>query len=639
MAHEHDIFKHIELISSFLPTPIWWYDINFVLKGLNNNIFPLSINPKFSETVINKTPYDLYPYKIAHTTVQNLKKVLNTKTQVIYEDVITDQKAKKTLHVHVTMSPLHDINGEIAGVICISKDITPEKEIQQLKIENDHYKTENKVQCEKMQIEEQQKFQKVLSQMLHDIKSPLSTLQVLITSEHIPEKQRLLLRAISANINDLLNQSLQKYTNMHSKLHLKSGQPILLINTLTHLVNEQMNCYQNSPIEFKYHISPEANLAFIKTESSMFRRAISNIIDNAVAAFNNSSTCEKRKESPHIKIKLDADTEWVLITIEDNGCGISKTNLDVIRKNINSADSNTNSPLHEGLAQVGEVLRQSFAKFIIYSTEGYGTKIILKFPKISVPTWIADTIYLIKDDIVIILDDDKYIHEAWDSRFSSIIENNPLIKLKHFTYGTDLINFVNSISPFDKQRLFFLIDFELLSQKHNGLEILELIGISRAILVTSHYDNLEICRFAAKLKIKILPKELAFVVKIKVDKKITPGSKKVDMVFMDDQKIFVDSLVAHYYNHLNVDIYYDPVTFLENIIQYPVDTKIILDNYYNESDIYDIDGLTIAKQLHQMGYYNLFMLSGEKISKKLVPEYLTVLLKSNIDSIKNLDRL
>mgnify|MGYP001559658509 CR=1 FL=1 len=66
--------------------------------------------------------------------------------------------------------------------------------------------------------------------------------------------------------------------------------------------------------------------------------------------------------------------------------------------------------------------------------------------------------------------------------------------------------------------------------------------------------------------------------------------------------------------------------------------SLFLDNYYYAPDgsTYDIDGIAMAKQLHDSGYTRLFLLSGEEFA---TPEYLKLILKSDQESIRNLDKL
>ncbi len=77
---------------------------------------------------------------------------------------------------------------------------------------------------------------------------------------------------------------------------------------------------------------------------------------------------------------------------------------------------------------------------------------------------------------------------------------------------------------------------------------------------------------------------------------------------------------------------------MDNVKRYAKDTKFILDNYYYAEDrsAYSIDGISIAKHLFEKGYNKLFLLSGEKFD---TPDYLKLILKTDLKSIVQLDKL
>lgn len=159
-------------------------------------------------------------------------------------------------------------------------------------------------------------------------------------------------------------------------------------------------------------------------------------------------------------------------------------------------------------------------------------------------------------------------------------------------------------------------------------------------MVTSYSANKNIQNEVTKAGIKMLPKELASAANIIVDKRVEKWSNHVDMVWVEDQDWLVNDLVNRYYNHLKVDTYYDPISFMDSVEQYPLDTRIILDTYYESPDKipYTIDGFSIAKELHNKGYTKLILYAGEQPTG-IIPEYLTIVLKSDRSSTAHLDKI
>jgi hypothetical protein len=367
---------------------------------------------------------------------------------------------------------------------------------------------------------------------------------------------------------------------------------------------------------------------------------LSNLINNSVDALDS-------KAGGVVTVSLHADDKIVTLTIQDNGKGMPKDVAEKIMNNIEITDGKEDG--HGiGFGQIRQTLQRNEGKFHIDSKVGVGTKIILTFPKIESPKWIADQINISNDDTIVILDDDDSIHGAWRIHFGFYAPN---IQLKHFTHGKDAIKFIDDLSPKEKQKIFLLTDYELLRQELHGLHVIEQTGIKRSILVTSHHHNKKVRELAAVTDTKILPKRLASEIPIKINHKDSKTSKHtqeiqahkskpdndlnaVDLIIVDDDKDFVDSLLITVFKSKNVSKYHDPQEFLANVSAYPKSTKICLDNNF-END--DTKGTDIAKQLHNMGFTNIYLLSGEIIENiDYIPEYLTVIMKRDLDGIKSL---
>ena len=63
---------------------------------------------------------------------------------------------------------------------------------------------------------------------------------------------------------------------------------------------------------------------------------------------------------------------------------------------------------------------------------------------------------------------------------------------------------------------------------------------------------------------------------------------------------------------------------------YKKDTKFFMDNNFGENQI---DGRGLAEKLHKDGFKKLYLFSGTEFGKGEVPDYLTVILKTDIDSL------
>ncbi|MFN8770385.1 MAG: hypothetical protein ACK5Z5_05880, partial [Neisseriaceae bacterium] len=203
-----------------------------------------------------------------------------------------------------------------------------------------------------------------------------------------------------------------------------------------------------------------------------------------------------------------------------------------------------------------------------------------------------------------------------------------------------------------------LTDYELLQQGLHGLDVVEQTKVKRSILVTSHHEDSEIHKQAHKTNTKILPKLLASEIPIIVPNKIdisknklidtnqqsqqNEGLRKVEMVIVDDYEEFTNMLKNTVLKNANIDIYNDLQGFVANVKKYPKDTKMLLDNnfdnYYGE--IKGIGawgtGFSLANYLHEKGFSNLYLFSGDKFTE--VPPYLKIINKASTEDLENLIR-
>jgi FixJ family two-component response regulator len=107
--------------------------------------------------------------------------------------------------------------------------------------------------------------------------------------------------------------------------------------------------------------------------------------------------------------------------------------------------------------------------------------------------------------------------------------------------------------------------------------------------------------------------------------------KKTDLVIVDDDKLFADSL-AFFFGNKVVDQYHDPLVFLEKLPQYAKDIVICLDNDFRGQ----MSGIEVSYLLHEAGFTRLYMLSGKSFEDSEIPDHLTAILKGDMDSLRKL---
>lgn len=603
------IFKALETVEPILPTPFYWMDVNGVVLGINDLCLQAIGTTR---EIIGKKPYEFYKKEIADHILKHNAEVIRTGEILGQEEWIEDVTTKEKKCFSAIKAPLYDDEGKIIGIVGTSVEITAQKEAERLKLENEAHQ---------IHLEEQKKYTEIAKQVAHDIRSPLASLLMLVKScSELPEAERIAFREVAMTIEDIANNLLSHYRARGEDTGTEERTPILVSALLLQLLTDKKYQYKDQPIKFEHDFTQKGNFAFIKIEATALKRSVSNIMNNAVDAFEG--------KGGRITLKLDATNEWVKIIIQDNGKGMPPQLVNKIIKNI-SVTQGKKEGHGIGLTQVRETLQRNQGELSIDSVVGDGTKITLTFPRITPPSWIAETIELGKEDIVIILDDDNSIHAAWDTHFQKILQKAPGIRLEHFKESKKALEFINALAAQDKEKVFLLTDYELLKQELNGLHVVEQGKIKRSVLVTSHYTNEVVYEHAAKTGTKILPKQLASEIPIIINEIIKP--RRADLIIVDDDERYVRNMIDTAFVDLTVDHYTSPEHFLTVVEQYPKDTKICLDQNFNDSRM---DGLYLAEQLNKLGYTKLFLISGEEFDKRKLPKYLTVLGKSYIEKVK-----
>jgi FixJ family two-component response regulator len=510
---------------------------------------------------------------------------------------------------------------------------------------------QNELEAQKKKIEEE-KFRKVIDQLVHDIRSPLASLSIMVKylEGAVPEEALDSLKSIATSINGTLDNFTSTYKKELTSSKREEPQSLMVALVLMQILSEKEYQYRQAAVKLSYHHCSDSAFTFIKVEPSAFKRMISNLVNNAVDAVP--------EDSGKIDIQLSLQDNYIKITIKDNGMGMPQAFIDKI---LAGAPIHPETKDHRGIGfiQIMETLKRNQGKIEINSKIGEGTEIILNFPSIEAPEWLVKKITPYKGDTVVVLDDDSSIHHAWDLHFKRFYQD---VTVKHFTLGDETVSFINNYPQ--KEKIFLLADFELINQDLNGIQVIEKTGVKKVVLVTNHHSNVVIQDLAAKDGIKILPKPLAGEIPIEIGSnsfesykskengcdvklssevtnnqnplispEIINGSEKTELVFVDDDEAIIDSIVMLFKGRgKNVDAYCSPDMFLQKLSEYSKKTKIFLDNDFKSK----INGIELAQHLYEKGYNNLYLFSGKDFAPSEIPEYLQVILKTDTDKLLSL---
>jgi signal transduction histidine kinase len=330
---------------------------------------------------------------------------------------------------------------------------------------------------------------KLAQQVAHDIRSPITVLDILTRDSFtIPEKQRLMLRNAMQRIRDVAN-------NLLEQQRVKENDDRLALEFIPDLIqcviSEKRTLYQDKKITLELNIDDNAKACFSKIVPGKFKRVMSNLLNNAV---------ESIIDQGNINIRLGRNKDSINIIIEDTGKGISQEYIPKLLSGEPFSIGKSGTGM--GLSHAISTLKEYSGTINIYSEKNVGTKVIITLPWISPPSWFSESLTLNTGGVIVILDDDPSIHDVWRERLV-----NKFATLNNIFNFYSPQNFIDWVSQNETKVDLFLIDYEFIGYPITGLEVIEQFNIAnKSYLVTSCYDQPDIREKSERLNVKIIPK-------------------------------------------------------------------------------------------------------------------------------------
>jgi signal transduction histidine kinase len=203
----------------------------------------------------------------------------------------------------------------------------------------------------------------IAKQVAHDIRSPLSALEIAVGHEewNNPEAKKLAHHALT-RIKQIANDLLAKAKSQDLEL-------IDLTSVINELVEEKRATIgKDHFLEFDF--SGESTL--IRASKSVLSRVVSNLINNSVEAM---------PEGGSVKLKVKKDEGAVSLSIADKGKGISSEILSKLgQEPVSMGKEGTESGSGIGLFHTFQSVKSWGGKIEIASQETVGTTVTIKLP-------------------------------------------------------------------------------------------------------------------------------------------------------------------------------------------------------------------------------------------------------------------
>jgi nitrogen-specific signal transduction histidine kinase len=349
---------------------------------------------------------------------------------------------------------------------------------------------------------------KAARQVVHDIRSPLACLVLLLSNAiNLPEEQRTLMRASIQRITDIVNSLYSDAQKISPLAVVKTDNVdnLMIAFLVDELVSEKrVQVSDKKNIQINFDLSNAYGL-FSRINSTELKRALSNIINNSFEAFD---------QHPHsINIALSKFENKICIRIQDDGIGIPAS---IIHKAGQYGFTYGKEKIEAsgtglGLFHAIKTLESFGGMLTVTSKENQGTIVTITLNQAPAPSWFIEKIDLTNVDRIIVLDDDQSIHKLWGDKCHR--DTAKELDIFYFYCCNEFRKYFFSLNTALQNTTLFLIDFELLHHGCSGLDLIEELHLAKqAIFVTSHYEDISIRKIAEKLGLKIIPKRIvAFV--------------------------------------------------------------------------------------------------------------------------------
>jgi signal transduction histidine kinase len=364
-------------------------------------------------------------------------------------------------------------------------------------------------------------FGAVAAQVAHDIRSPLSALEMISGQlDELSEEKRLIVRNAIARIRDIAHSLKRKGEPSRipeDETSRESGgrdgpdqiEDLILSPILEELIAEKRLEYRERlDVLIRFDPSREAYGLAAAVDPRELKRVISNLVNNSVESLSG------RGGKVDVFLR-PASAGGLEITIHDDGCGMSPSLID--RLGVWGVTFNKSGGSGLGLAHAKETIESWGGRVRIESDVGRGTRVTLALPRKDPPSWFVPNLAVRSGATVVIVDDDQSIHQVWQGRFGLESTVQKGVSLEHLSNSEQFRQFYRT-RYFDLEDPLFLVDYEILGGPGtSGLDLIEECGITdRAILVTSHYEDPGIRRRCERSGVRLIPKSMSGFVPIKI---------------------------------------------------------------------------------------------------------------------------
>lgn len=246
------------------------------------------------DSVLNRNYRDILPPQYLEQ-VDNLLREFDRLSTLTFEKEITLSLPTKNLDLSIYITPLKDERGDYLGLVIVIEDVTQIQKAQRVAA-----------------------WREVARRIAHEIKNPLTPIQLSAQRLRRRYKDRFSEdgRVFDECTNTIITQ-VEILKNMVNEFYNFARMPSTKPspNDLNQIINETIPIYREAHRDIIFNFMNSETLPVLKLDKSQIKRALINILDNAVAAIGT-------KGQVTIETFCDTFMEIAGVEIADDGCGV-----------------------------------------------------------------------------------------------------------------------------------------------------------------------------------------------------------------------------------------------------------------------------------------------------------------------------
>nr|CRH05807.1 Putative histidine kinase with one PAS doamin, one PAS 3 domain, one PAS 4 domain, HisKA domain, HATPase c domain and Response reg domain [Candidatus Magnetococcus massalia] len=323
------------------------------------------------QQIIGQQDLTLFSHHQSYRIREQDLAMLESGEPVQLEDWVKDTEGKKVL-LNTLKTPFYGPNGEVLGILGISRDLTERKEFErELEKTRDQAEAANHSKSE------------FLAAMSHEIRTPMNVvigMSELLRESSLDEKQTYYVHTLQQAGNALLEliDNILDLSKIEAGKMVLNHQPFDLLQLLDSIRDFFKLPCQDKGLTLHHRFPPELRDYWIKGDDGRIRQVLFNLLGNAIKFTELGMVSLVVWVEPH-----EDDTPSILFEVSDTGLGIPVAQRLRIFDKFTQQDSSVTRRF--GGTGLGLAICQRFSEMMggsvwVESTEGLGSAFYMRLP-------------------------------------------------------------------------------------------------------------------------------------------------------------------------------------------------------------------------------------------------------------------